>query len=134
MEHNTQSPGYAEFTIKHQDGQSYTMGYDFGNDVEDAVSRYGADTVFSLFVVGAKTQARNKAYGMAKDTVNKAGEVVSQADPIDNIKEYITQTWTPSPSAERESKDPMAAFLAAFGKMDDAQRAAALQQLREQAS
>lgn len=92
--------GLIEVTAKTQEGAEATVAYDFGANLDDAVDKYGAEVVFSLFRAQAKIQlqARMRAWMTAEPPkdVNaaaamwKPGVVQDRTmDPLSVARNYL---------------------------------------------
>lgn len=88
--------------------------YDFGNDLKDAVSKFGDQIVFGYFRAHAVVQAQAGARRCLE----------SKSD----LKAWAAG-WKPGVSTPR-IVDPIAAAKAAYAKMDPAAKAAFLAQLK----
>lgn len=79
---------------------------DLGDNLEDAVSKFGADVVLTNF----QSQAKIRAQAIMRDML-----VDGKTD--EEISEFM-QTWKPGTTRERNI-DPTAAFLKKFDGMDE---------------
>jgi hypothetical protein len=107
--------GLIEVTAKiGADGVPQTIGYDFGENLEDAVEKFSAAVVFTNFRSACKVtlQAAMRRY-------IKEGKEVSA----------LAESWKPGVTMER-IHDPKAAMIAVFKNMDDGARQAFLEDLR----
>lgn len=97
-----------------KDGKEEIIAYDFGDNLEDAVNKFGADVVFSGFRSDAKIdlQARMRAR-MAK------------GQPVEDL----VSIWKPGIKLERAPVDAFTAAKNAFSKMTAEERAAFLQSI-----
>lgn len=89
-----------------------TIQYDFGDSLEDAVDKFGADVVFSNFVANSKVavqgimRSKMKA-GLTEEAIQdfmstyKIGMVVekTQVNPLDAVKAAFA-TWSPEKQRE----------------------------------
>jgi len=95
-----------------------TIYVDFGEDLEDAITKFGEGVVFSNFKASAKitAQAAIRRYLEAGKT---AEEIVK-----------LMAAWKPGVAIERVS-DPVAAFKAKFAAMSPEEQIAALADLKK---
>jgi len=95
-----------------------TIYADFGEDLEDAITKFGEAVVFSNFKASAKitAQAAMRRYLEAKKSVE---EIVK-----------LMAAWKPGVAIERVS-DPVAAFKAKFAGMSAEEQIAALADLKK---
>ena len=95
-----------------------TIYVDFGEDLEDAINKFGEAVVLSNFKASAKitAQAAMRRYLEAKKS---AEEVVK-----------LMAAWKPGVAIERVS-DPVAAFKAKFASMSPEEQIAALADLKK---
>jgi len=99
-------------------GEVAEVEYDFGVDVDAAVDMFGGAVVHSGFVTAAKIAAQNRMRELMKQ-----GKTPQEA-------EAALADWKPGVKQPRAGKDPVEAFLAKFGGMSDAERAAVLGELQ----
>ena len=105
-EETTQELVVIEATYKEGDtAREMVVNYDFGGNVEGAVSKFGADVVYSNFVRAAKITAQAVMRRLAEG--GKSDEEI--ADTM--------AAWKPGVQLER-TVDPVAAMLKKFGSMD----------------
>lgn len=90
--------------------------YDFGDNLDEAVAKFGADVVFSGFV----SDARIAAQSIAREALEKGKEAEEIATILD--------AWKPGVSRMRAS-DPLAAITSKFAKMSQEEKIAFLQKL-----
>ena len=95
-----------------------TVYADMGNDLEDAITKFGEAVVFSNFKAAAKitAQAAMRRYIEAKKSTE---EIVK-----------LMAAWKPGVAIERVS-DPVAAFKAKFASMSPEEQIAALADLKK---
>ncbi len=112
----------ATYNPKDEDGnaleaQLLTVEYSFGENLAEAVELFGEDIVHAHFTAHAVVSLQSRMRSAAKQ-----GQDVQEA--ISN--------WKPG-QVTRRGKTPVEKALADFGKMDEAQQAAFIQQLQEAA-
>jgi len=84
--------------VNRTDGVSVEMAYDFGDNLDDALQRYGADVVFSQFVIGAKTAFRNKISALL-NAQDKDELFKNSAEDVENAM----SDWVPQVAGVRTS-------------------------------
>lgn len=96
------------------------IGFDFGDDLDDASGKFGKDVVFTNFRASAKitAQAAMRRYLDA----GLSGEQVA---------EKMT-AWKPGVALERAAIDPVKALMAKWGTMSKDEKQKLLGALREQ--
>lgn len=77
---------------------------DLGDNLEDAVQKFGAEVVFTNF----QAQAKIKAQAIIRD-------MMTEGKKDEEIQEFMN-TWKPGVSRER-NVDPLAAFMNKFKSM-----------------
>lgn len=80
-------------------GKEATLQYDFGNDLDDAVKKFGAGVVFSNFVQNAIIVLQ----GAMRSRLQKGGDVAA-----------LATIWKPGVKLQAVAQDPKAAAIAAF--------------------
>jgi len=83
-------------------GKEATLQYDFGNDLDDAVAKFGAGVVFSNFVQNAIIVLQ----GAMRSRLQKGGDVAA-----------LATIWKPGVKLQAVARDPKAAAIAAFATM-----------------
>lgn len=97
--------------------KSATILYDFGGNVNEAVAKFGAETVYSNFTRAAVITAQAAMRRMMEDGLTEA-----------DIQKKM-ESWKPGVALERVI-DPIAAALNKFQAMAPEAQAAFLQQLK----
>lgn len=92
-----------------------TVLYDFGDNIDEAIEKFGGDTVFSGFVANSKVTLQS---GVRRCLENGR-------DP-----QAFADVWKPGVKAPSIAQDPMAAARSAFARMTDEEKAEFLQQLK----
>lgn len=117
---------YGSVTVKAKkkdaaEGEAKEASYSFelGTDLEDCVAQWGEEVVYYHFCIGAKKSLQNKLYSL----LNADGLSVEQA-------KKALEKWEPSIGPERGPRDPKLAALSAVDRMDDATRAAFIEELK----
>ena len=82
-----------------------TAMVDFGDNLDDAVAKFGAEVVFS----GFQAQAKIRAQAIMRD-------MLTEGKTDEEIQTFMN-TWKPGVTRER-SFDPTTAFLNKFASMD----------------
>lgn len=95
--------------------------FDFGADLDDAVAKFGADVVFSLY----KQKAVISLQSIMRQYQNKG---LTQDQITDKLG-----AWKPGVKVERTPVDIKQAAIAKFAKMTDAEKAEFLAALQAQA-
>ena len=91
--------------------------YDFGENLQEAIDKFGAEVVFSQYLANAKV----KIQGIMRDR-KKAGQTDGQ------ISEFLT-TYVLGEVIERAQVNPMEAVKSAFAQWDDEKKKAFLAEL-----
>lgn len=99
------------------------VSYDFGNNVEEAIEKFGAEAVFAGFKADCKVGVQAFVRGRLKAT-EEDSEAPKYSD--DEITAAVAD-WMPG-TKTRQSADPMAKLQALLGKLSPEQRAALLEQ------
>jgi hypothetical protein len=94
--------------------------YDFGQTLEGAVEKFGADVVYSNFVRASKV------------TAQAAMRRLLEGGKSDEEVQSTMDSWKPGVALER-TVDPVAALMAKFGKMDASAQAQLLADLQAKA-
>lgn len=99
--------GSFEVEVKSLTGEIVAFSSEVGSSIAEAVERYGEETVFTNFVIGAKTAARNKVYSATHPMPPKkyeakiaAGEEVDVPDQA--AIDAMMADWKPTPVGTRE--------------------------------
>ena len=97
-----------------------TISFDFGENLEEASSKFGADVVFMNFRASAKitAQAAMRRYLEAGLSAEQVAEKMA--------------AWKPGVALERAAIDPVKAIKAKWGEMSKEEKQALLASLREQ--
>lgn len=101
---------------------SATIAYDFGEGVDDAVAKFGADVVFSNFVSASTITAQ----GAIRRYLGKG---LSEEEIAQKMSE-----WKPGVALTREAGDPMEAAAAKFGAMTPEEQQAYIEKLKAKAA
>lgn len=126
LEQKLAEHGKQSMTVAHKDtDEKVTIDYDFGDNLDDAVAKYGADAVFYNYVIGAKDSLRNKLGALIRHN-----EVRVTAD---EARQQLAD-WTPGVGSVRASKDPVATASKELEKMSEEQIAALLQLIQAKRS
>ena len=91
---------------------------DFGEDLEDAITKFGESVVFSKYVAEAKIDAQ-AAIRRYIDAGKNPDEIAA-----------LMKEWKPGVTVKR-AKDPTAAFKAKFAAMTPEEQAKAIQELKD---
>lgn len=109
----------AEIEVKATKGEvEKSLMYDFGDDLDDAVAKFGKETVFSAYVAQSKISLQ----ALMRTRIEKGL-------PLEDLK----TSWKPGVRLAAPAVDPLTAAKALFAGMDEAARAAFLQSLQESA-
>ena len=92
-----------------------TVAFDFGNDLNDAVEKFGAEVVFSNYVQSAKIALQ----ALIRARLDKGANV-----------EELAEIWKPGVTLERSPVDVLAQAKAKFQKMSQEERLAYLEMLQ----
>ena len=101
--------------------QDWTVNYNYGENIHEAVELFGEEAVFSLFA--AKADIWVQDFGRARI---KAGDTLEQVQAKLDARKIGVVT--------RSKKDPVASFLAGFSKMKPEDQLRILQQMKDQAA
>jgi len=97
-----------------------TVAYNFGDNIADAIAKFGEDVVFAAFVadakVGLQAAIRTKLRAKKEDESSYTDAEVIEA----------ASTWVPG-AKTRTAADPMAKLQALLGKLTPEQKAALLE-------
>ena len=95
------------------------IAFDFGENIEDASAKFGADVVFTNFRASAKitAQAAMRRYLEAGLSADQVAEKM--------------KAWKPGVALERAAVDPVKAILAKWGTMSKEEKTKLLSDLRE---
>ena len=101
----------AKTKVTNEDGTTNelegTIQYDFGNDLKDAVDKFGEEIVFSLYAAQAKIQCQ----GAMRKTMVDGGDV-----------SQVAKLWIPGTSLEKKA-DPVAAAKLFFANASAEEKA-----------
>jgi exonuclease VII small subunit len=103
-----------EVTAKKGDHEATVM-YDFGDNLEQAIEKFGGDVVFSNFVQSAKISLQ----ALMRSRMEKGG----------NVSE-LAEIWKPGIQLQRSATDVLAQAKAKFSKMTQEERLAYLEALQ----
>ncbi len=68
--------------------------FDFGDSIEDAIEKFGSNSVFKRYTIGAKTSARNRIFKLMK-------RVTTQGEYLDESEIKVAMAaWTPKTPEE----------------------------------
>ncbi len=98
-----------------KDGKEATIQYDFGNDLDDAVAKFGKDVVFSNFVQSAKITLQS---------------IVRRYLVTDGDIQGLTTTWKPGMQMQRTSVPARVAIISEFKNMSPEEKKAFLIDLK----
>ena len=96
--------------------------YDFGDNLADAVSKFGEEVVFSSFVASAKVDAQALIRRHLKSNVPAVEGVSSERPYTDDEIAAKLNAWKPGVKAERSAASATDKMEALLGKMTDAQK------------
>jgi hypothetical protein len=86
-----------KFTVNSKKtGKQHPVKFNFGNSLEEAITKFGSDVVHNYFVDSAKTKLTNMVRNALESTVQRT------SDDIDNM----IDSWFPG-KVMRGKKDPM---------------------------
>lgn len=119
------SDGTFEVTVKTLTGEAVKYSGEVGSCLEEAVSRYGEEVVFTNFVIGAKTAARNKVYSATHAVAPK--EYAAKLEKGEEVKvptqadiDVMMADWVPTVVGTREtSPDTEEKLLAKLMRMPE---------------
>jgi len=92
-----------------------TIQYDFGDNLDDAINKFGGEVVFSNFVQSAKISLQ----ALMRTRLEKGGNVLE-----------LAEIWKPGIQLQRSAVDVLAQAKAKFGKMTQEERLAYLEALQ----
>jgi hypothetical protein len=99
------------------DARSITVEYDFGDNLKDAVARFGEQTVFEYF----EDNARIALQGMVRNRLKKEGEDKYVSD--EKIHDQVNK-WMPGAKRVSDPAKKAEQIKKAYGTLDrDAKRA-----------
>lgn len=122
-EENAVTNDLVEISATYKKGESDVEAailYDFGQNLDGAVEKFGADVVYSNFVRASKVTAQA--------AMRRLLETGATQEDVQTKME----AWRPGVALER-TVDPVAALLAKFGKMDATAQAQLLADLQAKA-
>lgn len=105
------------------------LEYDFGDNLEDAVAKFGADVVFSAFVASAKVDAQALVRRHLKSNVPAVEGVSPERPYTDEEIEAKLATWKPGIKAERTAASIGEKAEALISKMSEADKLAFIEKL-----
>jgi hypothetical protein len=86
--------------------------FDFGSSLEDASKKYGADTVFALYVDAARISAQSYGRGLLMKVDDKGANKLSDAE----CKATFNKEWSPrigrKPATPEKIKTELARWMA----------------------
>ena len=100
---------------------------EFPDTLEECIAAYTEETVYSLFVIGASTQARNMARAFSV-----SGDDEKPGPTADEVLAKLA-AWKPATAGMRTTKDPLAESVAKFKTMSHEEQAAYIRSLQEAA-
>ena len=102
--------------------RSVTVAFDFGDNLEQAVEKFGAEAVFNSFKADARVGLQAKVRALLKATMEDSEELkYTDEEIVEKAAEYIPGSKT------RASSDPLAKLQALLGKLTPEQKAALLE-------
>lgn len=119
---NTKAPSTAE---KNEAGEiitparSYDAEYDFGDNVEEAIEKFGSELVFDGFVAKSVVEAQAKIRQMLEDGKSEQ-----------DITDFLTNVWKPGLKLPRASVDPKAAFAKYLAALSPEDRLKAIEDMQ----
>ena len=117
--------GEVVIKAKHgESGEDVILNLDFGETLEASIEDLSADVVHSLFIIGAKTQARNKLRNAITGEAPMSAEAA-----LSMMAEY-----KPTIAGARTPKDPVQAAMAAYAGFSIDEKAAFIKLLQNQAA
>ena len=96
--------------------------YDFGDNLADAVSKFGEEVVFSSFVASAKVDAQALIRRHLKSNVPAVEGVSTERPYTDDEIATKLNAWKPGVKAERSAASATDKMEALLGKMTQAQK------------
>ena len=109
MPDERKSAGEAEVKCKSSAGEPMTKTVQLGDNLQDAISKFGEAVVFSNWVIGAKTQCRNKLYSLTHGE-----KAVSAKEAL-----ALCENWVPGIQATKgPAKDEVEVVAAKIAAMD----------------
>lgn len=107
--------------------------YDFGDNLADAVSKFGEEVVFSSFVAAAKVDAQALIRRHLKSNVPAVEGVSTERPYTDEEIVAALAKWKPGVKSERSATSVADKAEALLGKMTEAQKAEFLEKLKAMA-
>lgn len=92
-----------------------TIQYDFGDNLQDAIDKFGGDVVFSNFVQSAKISLQ----ALMRARLEKSANVTE-----------LAEIWKPGIQLQRSAVDVLAQAKSKFAKMTQEERLAYLEALQ----
>lgn len=104
------------------DSRTITVGFDFGDNLQDAIAKFGEEAVFNSFKADARVGLQARVRALMKATVEDSEELkYTDEEIVAKVAEYVPGTKT------RQSSDPLAKLTALLGKLTPEQKAALLE-------
>lgn len=104
----------------------FSTDYDFGDNLDEAVAKFGAETVYTKFKQSSIIDLQSVIRRHLAGTENKDGTVTEKTD--DEIRAAIAD-WEPG-SKTVVRKSPLEKAREQLGKLSDEEKAALLAQLQ----
>lgn len=102
--------------------RAVTVAFDFGDNLEQAVEKFGAEAVFNSFKADARVGLQAKVRALLKATMEDSEELkYTDEEIVEKAAEYVPGAKT------RTSSDPLAKLQALLGKLTPEQKAALLE-------
>jgi hypothetical protein len=115
--------------VNSSDREAVTVTYDFGDNLDEAVSLFGAEVVFARFAAAATVDLQGVIRRHMVDQLGKDGQVTSAAKSDEEIAELVAN-WKPGLAKPKKSaKEKLTDMLAA---LDPEARAALLAEYAEE--
>jgi hypothetical protein len=106
------------FSVKKDDEvQEFTVQYNYGDTLQEAIELFGEEAVYSLYAAKADIWVQDFARARMK-----AGDSLESIQAKLDARKIGVVT--------RTKKDPVQTFLTNFAKMSDAQKAGLLEQMK----
>lgn len=105
-----------------EDSRSITVAFDFGDNLQDAIAKFGEEAVFNGFKADGRVGLQAKVRGMLKATMEDSEELkYNDEDIVAAVAE-----WKPG-TKSRQAADPMAKLQALLDKLSPEARASLLE-------
>jgi len=101
-----------------KDQKTATVEYDFGDNLQDAVEKFGEETVFSNFIQSAKISLQ----AIMRRVIASGGDV-----------QKTVSSWKPGIQLQRKAVPAKTVILNEFKNMSEEERAAFIAELRASA-